>query len=168
MIRAEMRDVMWPGHGGEEVFEGELPYKPAGHGEIAVGSVSACSPFWRTFVRSSVVMQWIEEGYRMLWAVQAPPSREMPNSPSAREHREFVSNAVAEMTSENAVTKLPPGEKPWVVSPLGVVPKRGTDKFRLTVNMRYVNSYLGKKSLQVRGVEGLGRSCGKGGPRGFL
>ncbi len=43
----------------------ELPCEPAGHGEIATGSVSICSPFWRTFVRSSVVMQWIEYGYLM-------------------------------------------------------------------------------------------------------
>ncbi len=41
------------------------------------------------------------------------------------------------------VTMLPPGEKPWVVSPLRVVPKKGTGKFRLTVNMRYVNGHVG-------------------------
>jgi hypothetical protein len=44
----------------------ELPCEPAGHGEIATGCVSICSPFWRTFFRSYVVMQWIEYGYRVL------------------------------------------------------------------------------------------------------
>jgi len=48
----------------------ELPCEPAGHGEIATESVSICSPFWRTFVRGSVVMQWIEYGYRLLWTVE--------------------------------------------------------------------------------------------------
>ena len=54
-----------------------------------------------------------------MWAVVAPHRKEMENSSSAMEHREFVANAVAEMTKENAVSLFPPGEKPWVVSPLG-------------------------------------------------
>ena len=52
--------------GVEEEMDEELPCEPAGHGEIATGSVSQCSPFWRTFARSSVVMQWIESGYRLM------------------------------------------------------------------------------------------------------
>ena len=56
---------------GEGVLEDELPCEPAGHGEIVTGSVSICSPFCWTFVHSSVVMQWIEDGYRMLWATEA-------------------------------------------------------------------------------------------------
>ena len=125
--------------------EDELPWEPAGHGEIATGSVTKCQEFWRTFVRSPVVMKWIEEGYRLLWTESSPPRREFANAPSALEHSDFVSGAVEEMLAAEAVTLLPPGEKPTVVSPLGVVPKRGTDKFRLTVNMRYVNKHLGKK-----------------------
>ena len=102
---------MWTGD-VEDESEEELPCETAGHGEIATGNVAICSPFWRTFVRSSVVMQWIEEGYQMPWAIEAPKWKEMENSSSAMEPREFVSNAVAEMTKENAVSLLPPGEKP--------------------------------------------------------
>ena len=53
--------------GVEEEIDEELSCEPAGHGEIATGSVSRCSPFWRTFVRSFVVMEWIESGYRLLF-----------------------------------------------------------------------------------------------------
>ena len=56
------------------------------------------------------------------------------------------------MLSESAVTMLPPGEKTIVVSLLGVVPKRGTNKFRLTVKMRYVNLQLGKKVFKFEGM----------------
>jgi hypothetical protein len=107
------------------------------------------------FVRSLVVMQWIESGYRLMWATEAPHRREMENSSSASEHHEFVSNAVAEMVAEKAITMLPPGEKPWVVSPLEVVPKKGTDKFRLTFNMKYVNGHLGKKAFKFEGLKDL-------------
>ena len=99
-------------------------------------------------MRSSVVVVWIEEGYRLLWAVAAPLAKKMANAPSSAEHRDFVSGAVAEMLAGNAVTLLPPGERPWVVSPLGVVRKPRTDKFGLTVNMKYVNRHVGNKALK--------------------
>jgi hypothetical protein len=59
------------------------------------------------------------------------------------------------MTAEGVVTRLPPGEKPMVVSPLGVVPKRGKNKFRLTVIMRYVNRHLGKKVFKFEELKDL-------------
>ena len=96
----------------DEVWDDDMPCEPAGHGEIAVGSVSRCAAFWRTFVRSSVVMDWIEEGYRMLWSVEAPTAKEMANAPSSAEHHDFVSGVVAEMLAGNAVTLLPTGERP--------------------------------------------------------
>ena len=43
-----------------------LPWEPARHGEIATGSVSKCKEFWRTFVTSSVMMEWIQHGYALL------------------------------------------------------------------------------------------------------
>ena len=107
-------------------------------------------------------MDWIENGYRLLWTEAAPQPKELANAPSAIDHREFVSSAVAEMLTANAVTLLPPGEKPTEVSPLGVVPKRGTDKFRLTVNMRYVNRHLGKKVSKFEGLKDLSDLAEKG------
>ncbi len=81
-------------------------------------------------------MEWIKNGYRMLWTEHPPERREYDNAPTAYEHHDFVTGAVKEMLAAGAVTLLPEGEKPLVVSPLGVVPKKGTDKFRQTVNMR--------------------------------
>ncbi len=111
-----------PGVGaGFENAEGddELPWEPAGHGTIAAGSITKCQEFWRTFVRSPVVMTWIEEGFRLLWTVSPPPRREFANAPSAMGHHEFVSGAGEEMLAADAVTMLPPGERPQVVSPSG-------------------------------------------------
>ena len=133
----------------------DLPCEPAGHGIIATGSVESCKEFWRTFVRSSVVMDWIENGYQLLWIVIPPASREMPNAPSARAQHKFVSSVVSEMLAAHAVTLLPPTEKHAMVSPLGVVPKRGTSKFRLTVYIRYVNRHLGKKVFKFEGLRNL-------------
>ncbi len=100
-------------------------------------------------------MDWIEHGYALLWTTAAPMAREMRNTASAMEHQEIVSGAVLEMLAEGDVTRLPPGEKPMVVSPLGVVPKRGNNKFRLTVNMRYVYRHLRKKVFKFEGLKDL-------------
>ena len=83
--------------------------------------VSGVLGFWRTFVRSPVVMKWIEEGYRLLWTIFPPPKRDNDNAPSALEHREFVSGAVAEMLAADAVTALPLGGScSWSLECLGV------------------------------------------------
>ena len=66
------------------------------------------------------------------------------------------------MMATGAVTMLPEGEKPWVVSPLGVVPNKGTYKFRLTVNMRYVNRHLGEKKFKMEGMKDLADLAEKG------
>jgi hypothetical protein len=142
-----------PGLGaGSENAEGEeeLRWETAGHNAIARGNITEYTEFWRTFVRSPLGMNWILEGYRLLRTVSPPPRRELANVPSALEHREFVSSAVAEMLAACAATLLPPREMPWVISPLGVVPKAITGKFRLTVNMRFVQPLTGGQGLQVR------------------
>jgi hypothetical protein len=69
-------------------------------------------------------LEEIEHGYALLWTTAAPAARESRNAQLSLEHHEVVFDAVAKMLAENAVTRLPPGEKPMVVSPLGVVPKR--------------------------------------------
>jgi hypothetical protein len=79
---------MWAGNFGEDeaAEDAEFPWEPAGHGQIATCSVSSCQEFWRSFVRSSVVMIWIEHGYALLWTGAAPLAREMRNAASAIEH----------------------------------------------------------------------------------
>jgi hypothetical protein len=57
-------------------------------------------------------MDWIENGYLMLWTELPPERREYDNSPSAYEHRDFVSGVVKEMLAAGAVTVIPEGEKP--------------------------------------------------------
>ncbi len=42
-----------------------------------------------------------------------------------------------------------------MVSPLGVVPKARTGKFRLAVNMRFVNRHLGNKAFKIKGLKEL-------------
>ena len=61
----------------------------------------------------------------------------------------------------NAVIKQPPSEKPTFASPLGFVPKRVTNKLRLTGNMRYMNRHLEKKVFKFEGLGDLADMAGR-------
>ena len=97
-----------------------------------------------------------------MWKTAAPAPRESPSKASAFEHRDFVSKAIAEMEVEGALTPMPRGQRPTVVSPIGVVPKPRSDKFRLVINMRYVTNYLAKKVFKFEGLSDLADIAEKG------
>jgi hypothetical protein len=56
------------------------------------------------------------------------------------------------MLEAGAISKLPVGYKPSVVSPLGVVPKGKEGKFRLTINTRYVNDHMVMNKFKLEGL----------------
>ena len=49
-----------------------------------------------------------------------------------------------------------------MVIPLGAVRKPRTDKFGLTVNMRYVNRHMGNKAFKFEGLKDLADLAEKG------
>jgi hypothetical protein len=76
----------------------------------------------------------------------------MTNSKSALENHNFVTKAISDMVGAGAASALPFGVIPTVVSPLGVVPKPHSEKFRLILNMRYVNNHLVKRIFKFEGL----------------
>ena len=69
--------------------ESDLPCEPAVHGVIATGDVESCKGLWQDFVRDPLVMDWIENGYQLIWSEVAPASKHMPNASSAQEHHDI-------------------------------------------------------------------------------
>ena len=88
--------------------------------------------------------------------------KESPNAPSAFEHKEFVNDAIKEMVEAGALTRLPRGQRPTVVSPIGVVAKPHSEKFRLVINTRYVNNHLAKNVFKFEGLGDLADIAEKG------
>jgi hypothetical protein len=99
----------------------DLLCEPVGSGPIATGSVSKFVAFWRTFVKSSWVLSWIEKGYELQWIDRPRAPKIAKNSASALAYASFVTSAVDEMLAAGAISILPKGERPEVVSPLDVV-----------------------------------------------
>jgi hypothetical protein len=107
-------------------------------------------------------MDWIDNGYMLSWEAAATAAKESPNAPSAFEQKEFVNDAIKEMVEVGALTRLPRGQRPTVVSPIGVDTKPHSDKFRLAINMRYVNKHLAKKVFKFEGLMNLADIAEKG------
>jgi hypothetical protein len=59
------------------------------------------------------------------------------------------------MLEAGAVSILPSGVLPTIISPLGVVPKPNSEKLRLVVNMKYVNMHLSKRVFKFEGLADL-------------
>jgi hypothetical protein len=66
------------------------------------------------------------------------------------------------MLAAGAISKMPTGQKPAVVIPLGVVPKGNSGKFRLIINTRYVNEHLIYKNFKLEGLSDLADMAEKG------
>ena len=73
-----------------------------------------------------------------------------------------MSGAIIEMVEAGALTRLPRGQRPTVVSPIGVVPKPHSDKLRLVINLRYVNKHLAKTVFKFEGLVDLADIAEKG------
>ncbi len=109
------------------------------------------------------MIDWIDNGYMLFWETAAPAAKESPSAPSAFEHKEFVSSAIKEMVEAGTLTRLLRGQRPTVVSPIGVVPKPHSDKFRVVMNIRYVNKKPRKKKVfKFEGLADLADIAEKG------
>ncbi len=100
-------------------------------------------------------MSWIDYGYDLVWDQVPPTPRELRNSKSSIDNHKFVTKTVDEMLEAGAVSVLPSGTLPIVVSPLGVVPKPRSNKLRLVVNMKYVNEHLAKRVFKFEDLSDL-------------
>jgi hypothetical protein len=111
--------------------------------------------YWKTFTKSQLVLSWIEHGFGLRWlsTTGAPAPAKFTNQPSAYEHSSFVSNQVDEMLEAGSIIQH--FSAPTVISPLGVVAKKGTDKFRLIWDGRYVNEHIIVPKFKYDGLESL-------------
>ena len=107
-------------------------------------------------------MNWIDHGYDLVWDKLPPTAREMRNSKSSLDNQDFVTKAVVEMMEACAISVLPSGFLPTMISPLGVVPKSNSNKLRLIVSMKYVNEHLAIRVLKFEDLSDLSDMAEKG------
>ena len=97
-----------------------------------------------------------------MWNTIPPSHKERENPESFLEHREHVTKAISDMAMAGSASVIPPGARPAVVSPLGVVPKPHSDKLRLIVNMRHVNEHLVKQVFEFEDLFDIADMANRG------
>jgi hypothetical protein len=113
--------------------------------------------FWQSFVTSSFVLGILLTGYMLPW-ISGPPSEphRFPNHPSAFEHASFFTDAVSSLAATGTIQ--PVRDPPFLVSPLGVVPK-AEDKLRLILDLRFLNQFLQVTKFKYESIRMLAELC---------
>lgn len=96
-----------------------------------------------------MVDRWLRRGVPLLFH-HYPKRWSGFQSPMSPDKEEFVSTELARLLHEGAIKQV--NYVPWVRSPLGVALKK-SGKFRLTVDMRYLNEHLNRPKFSYEGLE---------------
>jgi hypothetical protein len=78
------------------------------------------------------------------------------NHPSAFEHADFVTDAIGNLRTTGTI--MPVSERPFFVSPLGVVSK-AQDKLRLILDLRFLNQFLQVSKLKFESIRLITELC---------
>ena len=100
-------------------------------------------------------------GFMLPWSAAGPPPNPIAfaNHASAFEHADFVDSAVSSLLSTGTINRVL--ERPFLVSPLGVVPK-AEDKLRLILDLRYLNSFLDVTAFKYESIKSVPDLCSPG------
>lgn len=103
------------------------------------------------------VLDWIRYGYPLPFhrGSRLPSWHCRGNHPGTRTHRDWLASAIRELCTVGAAQKWEGPGAPTIVSPLNVVPKATKGKFRLILDLRFLNSFLSKITFRM---ETLARS----------
>lgn len=104
-------------------------------GDFIAGNIKQCRNKWDTVTTNPVVLDWVSNGVKLPFD-STPPSFEIPNRQFSERYTQFVNSELKSLLAQGAVEKV--NVKPWCVSPIGVVPKKG-GKLRLICDLRNVN-----------------------------
>ena len=106
-------------------------------------------PFWREINASKFVLDIIESGYKIPF-IQTPTSYYANNNASARNHFEFVNEAVNDLLGQRCIEEIT--EKPFIINPLTVT-VQSSGKKRLILDLRHVNKFIYKQKFKCEDVK---------------
>jgi hypothetical protein len=114
-------------------------------------------PIWQAVCTSAFVLGIITVGYPLPW-IDGPPDKPafFQNHASSTEHSDFVDQAVSSLVATGTVLAVT--SRPFLVSPLGVVPKP-PDKYRLILDLKFLNSLLQITKFRYESIREVANLC---------
>ena len=113
-----------------------------------VGRLRHGYDFMKEIGCSDHILRVISHGY-VLPFIRIPAPVFLKNNLSSRKHPKFVRSAIDELVASGAVVETL--YRPTVVNPLTVSVRN--DKFRLVLDLRYINKLINLKSMKFEGAE---------------
>jgi len=104
-------------------------------GDFIAGNISQHIDNWKLLTSNPILIDWISNGVTLPINEQ-PPSYELPNRQLSDKYTQFVDAELKTLVEQGSIEKV--DFKPWCVSPIGVVPKKGS-KLRLVCDLRKFN-----------------------------
>ena len=108
------------------------------------GRLGQCYTYWEKIGANKTVLRVIKKGYRIPFLTLPEPVF-LKNNRSAREHGDFVQEAILELLASGRIKEME--RPPLVVNPLTVSAKG--DKKRLVLDLRHVNRYVHKQKIKI-------------------
>ncbi|MES9880717.1 MAG: reverse transcriptase domain-containing protein [Sedimenticola sp.] len=105
--------------------------------DFVAGNLSKNIDNWCNLTNNPVVIEWVKHGVAIPFDKQ-PEQFFLPNRYLNERHIKFVDSEIRSLTLQGAIEKVE--IKPFCVSPIGVVPKKG-NKLRLVCDLRQINDY---------------------------
>lgn len=107
------------------------------------------------------MMRWLQHGYDVpLKGGTEPPRWEQRNRKGAQEYAFFLDEVIPQLMEVGAVEQVT--ERPHGVSPLNVVPKATAGKYRLILDLRYLNDFLTEFTFEMETLNRRRRSFVEG------
>ena len=111
------------------------PESTHGIGQRIVGRLGRFAAFWWFIGASAMIVKWITVGYDFPF-ISTPARGQWRNHPGSKQFAFFIDEALPELEQAGVVSRWTDAEPPWLVCPLNVVPKQGSNKFRLILDLR--------------------------------
>jgi hypothetical protein len=138
----------------KEPLTGQQPFPRAAAGQSGgpndpVGSFLANIRAWKEAGVSITILRWIRRRVPLpLWAI--PRLRILPNHRLTDDQRLWVESEIVRLLNLQAIWILE-GHKEMMSSPIRVVMKKN-GKFRLIINMRFLNDYIKAPKFKYEGL----------------
>ena len=107
---------------------------------------------WDKIETPFYIKKWISEGVTIPF-ISEPSPIELENYVTDSEQEQFIDTKLTEYLSENYISEVQ--DKPDCVSPIGCASKKGSEKYRVITDMRYVNSYIDIPSVRYEDLSVL-------------
>jgi len=122
-------------------------------------SLRSCLTAWKSIDAPDYVLDWIKQGVPLVFS-QEPQPAHFPNRKLSFKESNFVDTEISKLLKNGSIRRC--HIKPYVVSPISCVPKKGPpgDDLRLIIDLRYLNEHILCPSFAQEGIDTVSELIG--------